>query len=376
MNSLVAVSLVLITMLLSLIISKSNKLYADRFLIIYLFFSALNQVYQYIELTGLLNKNPLMLLFKGTFLLGAPLFFLYVYALTKGPIVPRWLYLIVFLPVVLYCLNYFYYSLFIFSSSKIEIRDGLMFVNGALSVPWFVFVVLFLTINPIYLFWFYILLRDYKNKLNTSTSNKEKIHLDWLNLLFYMWLLIAVVLVPLSSLTVGRTGFSNTTLKLAMEVANVFFFFVVGYYGFKQTSVFSNLELKSPALKETGKYERSGLSSADAKSYHQRLLTLMEQKKPYLNGDLNAAELAELLRISVNHLSQILNQEQHQNFFDFVNSYRVEEVKVKMKDERFSHLTLLALALESGFNSKSSFNTVFKKLTGEPPSKYLKSAGK
>ncbi len=171
MNSLVAAGLVLITMLLSLILSKSNKLYADRFLIIYLFFSALEQVYRYVEHIGLFNESALMLLFKGTFLLGAPLFFLYVYALTKGPIVPRWLYVIALLPVVLYVLNYFYYWFFIFSSSKIEIRDGLMFVDGVLSVPWFVFVILFLAINPIYLVWFYILLRYYKNKLNASTSN-------------------------------------------------------------------------------------------------------------------------------------------------------------------------------------------------------------
>jgi AraC-like DNA-binding protein len=98
----------------------------------------------------------------------------------------------------------------------------------------------------------------------------------------------------------------------------------------------------------------------------------MEEKKPWLNGELTAGQLSQLLGISVNHLSQVLNKEQHQNFFDFINSYRVSEVIRRMGDNGNSHLTLLAIALDSGFNSKTSFNTVFKKVTNQTPSHYCK----
>ena len=98
----------------------------------------------------------------------------------------------------------------------------------------------------------------------------------------------------------------------------------------------------------------------------------MTDQKPYLDGELTAGALSQALGISINHLSQVLNQEQHQNFFDFINSYRVKEVIEKMKDPGNRHLTLLALALDSGFNSKTSFNTVFKKVTHQTPSQFYK----
>jgi AraC-like DNA-binding protein len=181
--------------------------------------------------------------------------------------------------------------------------------------------------------------------------------------------------VPVSTLNLIQGWFSIGLMEMLTEGASVIFFFVVGYYGFKQTNIFTNLELKetSPEKTAAGNYERSGLSPQQAKDYHTRLLKLMDEKKPWLNGELTAGQLSQLVGVSVNHLSQILNKEQHQNFFDFINSYRVNEVIRKMGDTSNSHLTLLAIALDSGFNSKTSFNTVFKKVTHQTPSNYYKS---
>jgi len=133
------------------------------------------------------------------------------------------------------------------------------------------------------------------------------------------------------------------------------------------------LDLTTEGQMKNGSYQRSGLSDAQAAIYHAQLLTLMEEKKPYLNGELKASELAQMLDISVNHLSQVLNNIQQQNFFDFVNGYRIKEVIKKMEAPKNSHLTLLAMALDSGFNSKTSFNTVFKKMTHQTPSAFYKS---
>ena len=95
----------------------------------------------------------------------------------------------------------------------------------------------------------------------------------------------------------------------------------------------------------------------------------MANEKPYLDPKLSLAGLAQLLEISPNQLSQIINQEAQVNFHDFVNNYRIEEFIERASINK--NFSLLALALDSGFNSKSSFNTIFKKQKGLAPSQYL-----
>ena len=374
MSSLIVTGFALIVLLLSVILGKKNKFFADKFLILYLTFAALRQVYIYIEYSGLLQESYWMLLGKGIYLLHAPFFFLYVYAITMQRNLQLKHYVIIFFPFIIYALHFFYYYVWVFDSVSLSIEKGLLFVNGKPSLSWLIFAVLFLIIEPIFLIVFYYLLRRYKKRLLESVSNTDRINLNWLNVLFYLWLFTSVILVPIGTVTVGRGWFSTNHLEILIEIVSVAFFFIVGFYGFKQTTIFTNLELRELPIKSTSSYyERSGLSALQAKDYHHQLLILMEEKKPYLNGELTAGELSGLLGISVNHLSQVLNKEQKQNFFDFVNSYRVKEVIRKMEDSGNSHLTLLAMALDSGFNSKTSFNTIFKKASNQTPSQYYKS---
>lgn len=104
----------------------------------------------------------------------------------------------------------------------------------------------------------------------------------------------------------------------------------------------------------------------------EQLLTHMQQEKPYLNADLKLVGLAEQLKIKPYLLTQVLNQVLQKKFNDFINEYRVEEVKRMLQAEQFEHWTLLAIATEAGFNSKASFNRVVKKLTGQSPSQLKK----
>ena len=83
--------------------------------------------------------------------------------------------------------------------------------------------------------------------------------------------------------------------------------------------------------------------------------------------------LAEALRMSPNHLSQVLNERLNRNFFDFINERRVEEVKKRLAMSEYEHYTLLAIAEDCGFKSKSSFNSIFKRFTEMTPSQYKKS---
>ena len=98
----------------------------------------------------------------------------------------------------------------------------------------------------------------------------------------------------------------------------------------------------------------------------------MASDRPYTDNNLTLFKLAGQLDISENKLSQVINTQSQDNFFEFVNKYRVEMVIEKMKNGEHKSRTLLGLALDSGFNSKASFNRSFKRITGLTPSDYLR----
>ncbi|GAB3867346.1 hypothetical protein GCM10028824_09560 [Hymenobacter segetis] len=101
--------------------------------------------------------------------------------------------------------------------------------------------------------------------------------------------------------------------------------------------------------------------------WRTKLLALMAEDQPWLEPELTLAELAHRLRTNTSLLSHVINTGCGQNFNDFVNRYRVAEAERKLQDPRLAHYSLVGIALESGFNSKSTFNRVFKKLTGRTP---------
>ena len=96
----------------------------------------------------------------------------------------------------------------------------------------------------------------------------------------------------------------------------------------------------------------------------------MEQERPFTDGDLTIQKLADKLSIPAPHLSQTINERLGKSFPDFINSYRIEEAKKKLLDPALKHLSILGIAEEVGFSSKSSFNSVFKKITGITPSEF------
>ncbi len=103
----------------------------------------------------------------------------------------------------------------------------------------------------------------------------------------------------------------------------------------------------------------------------RKLESQMERQKPYTNPKLTINELATKVQIQPYILSRVINEGYDKNFFDFINFYRVEEFKKRVRDPRFKNYTLLAIAFEVGFNSKTAFNRAFKKITNQSPSEYF-----
>lgn len=123
-------------------------------------------------------------------------------------------------------------------------------------------------------------------------------------------------------------------------------------------------------IKRTPKYKTSSLSQGDIDSKKQTLIRYMAQEQPFLDSDLKIEGLGKALNIPTHHLSQIINQEFEKSFQDFINQYRVEAFKTRIIDPKNSNKTILAIALDSGFSSKSSFNRIFKTHTGITPNAF------
>jgi|GEM_PF-7122833 len=121
------------------------------------------------------------------------------------------------------------------------------------------------------------------------------------------------------------------------------------------------------------KYRKSKMSDGLDSDYLKKLVHYMESEKPYLDQKLSLHGLSETLQIPSNTVSRIINEQLGQSFNDMINTYRLQEVKQKLMDSSQDHKTILALAFESGFQSKASFNRVFKKMEGKTPSEYKES---
>ncbi len=147
------------------------------------------------------------------------------------------------------------------------------------------------------------------------------------------------------------------------------FLYVLSFFFIRQDSVFAKERISEESSKKE-KYSKSGLSEGKMKELTQSLVTYMETEKPYLKSDLMISDIANALNINVNHLSQIINANFQKNFFMFINDYRVAEVISKMKDPAYSEFPVLRIAYEAGFNSKSSFNSIFRKATGLTPMEF------
>ncbi|MCB0847277.1 MAG: AraC family transcriptional regulator, partial [Bacteroidetes bacterium] len=120
------------------------------------------------------------------------------------------------------------------------------------------------------------------------------------------------------------------------------------------------------------KYHTSGLNISSS-DILQEIIAHVEAEKYYLKSDGSLKDLAEELSLSPTYLSQIINTQAQQNFNDFINYYRIEEAKKRLMDKAYSHLSISGIGATVGFNSKSSFYSVFKKHTQLTPTAYIQS---
>jgi AraC-like DNA-binding protein len=219
----------------------------------------------------------------------------------------------------------------------------------------------------IYLVLTLLVLRNFKKEMKQYYSSLHKVRMNWLHYLLFGFFIILAMYVLFYTLWI--TGnFIDSKIWRYLCVWEPVMLLILGYKGLVQPDLIFQADL----LSSKEKYRQSKLSKSDSRQLSHKLLKLMEQEKPYLKSDLTLLQLADELGISHVFLSQVINQNLHQNFFDFINRYRVEEAKKILKSDRSRRSTILNVAFDVGFNSKSTFYKAFKKEMGITPVKFRK----
>lgn len=366
----------------ALLWTKKNKSLADKVLATWLMVVGLHLLQFYLYISGHVFDQPWLLGIALPFpLLHGP--FLYLYVCTLSEQIQR-LSTKTFLHFIPAVAEFIYLIPFMLRPTEEKIY---VFQNDGIGYELFrsVHIVIVSLSGIVYVIWCLIVLRQHKRNIMNQFSDIEKINLHWLRYLIYsialIWLFVLLHNDPL------------------IYSAAVLFVLFIGYWGMHQVGVFTqknawppeekiNVNVTPSQLLETiatsakthtedsnapkRKYSRSGLSAEAAKELHKKLTELMIRDKPFKENGLTLAELAARLDTVPNYLSQVINEKEGKNFFDYINIMRVEEFKKMASTPDGKKYTLLALAYDCGFNSKSSFNKYFKKVTGLSPSEYFR----
>ena len=216
-----------------------------------------------------------------------------------------------------------------------------------------------------------LLVLRHGREVQNSYSNVERVNLRWL-----LWITGAAAGIWLLAVLVSFTSDGNNLRDDWVSLGIALLVYSIGYMGLRQPEIFryETREMPIPPTMENpaDPYQRSGLADAEAEQLRIALVALMETEEPWKDSELTLAQLAERLETSPHKLSEVLNSQMRQTFYDFVNGYRVREVQRRIKAGEAKKLKMLALALDAGFASKSTFNDVFKKPTNQTPSAYAR----
>ncbi len=296
------------------------------------------------------------------FFLYGPLFYFYTIRLAQHEVKWRKQYLLHF---ILFGLFVLFFGWQFFLSSELD-DPGIFEQVISGQVPWWIFLIsstIYLHIF-VYLWMSWKLLVRYRRTVREQFSNLSKINLDWLEFLVRAFAVITAVALLHNLMPMAQNLTIYYGSILALLLFSLLFVNRILVKALNQPEIFSRVE-------EETRYATSQLQDHEIDAYQMQLVHQMESEKQYLNPDLTLKDLASQLDISARYLSQIINQRFDKNFFDFVNGYRCEEVKaiLSREDDKF---TIIEAMYQAGFNSKSSFNKEFKKLTGETPSTFRK----
>ncbi|MBN2893077.1 MAG: AraC family transcriptional regulator [Bacteroidales bacterium] len=333
---------------------KADEYLGGVFLLVFVMF-----MYSFFGRLGFFEKFPQFLLLDIgiPFLLG-PMIWFYVESLTTLPEEKTSAKFMHILPVIL---------LYVFMGDIFFLPlEGKMAIikqpSADLNLRFQIFTFLQLSPVPIYMIISILRVKKYQNNLKKVFSSVEKLnHKLLMNLLvtfLIFWLIISFGSV--------FQNFVNLSRFLSYINVSSFVVFVLlsGFYGIKRNSVIKKIiDVKEEEIVQE--------KEIDDNPEFEFIDKYIIDKKPHLSPDLTINDLANSLKIPAHKLSKALNSHYNSNFFDYINSKRIEEFKGKIAKNEHVKSSILAIAFDSGFNSKSAFYRYFKKLEGLTPSEYI-----
>jgi AraC-like DNA-binding protein len=232
----------------------------------------------------------------------------------------------------------------------------------------------------IYLWMSVRLLINHERRIKSTFSYLDQINLQWLRRLVIGVFLIYMIWVFVELF--GEILNLEESLDVVLNGSIILLVYTMSYFGLRQPDIWilqagvsNRTEMGSGQQPTTEKYKTSSLSHETSQALLEDLQQLMQRDRPYLDSQLSLPGLAQQLDVSVNQLSQIINEQLQQNFFDFINKYRIAEAKDQLQAVEQRHRNILTIATDVGFNSKTAFYTAFKKHAGMTPGEYRKQTG-
>jgi AraC-like DNA-binding protein len=352
----------------------------QKFTVILLFGSLVLQ--SFIVLANPMNVNKKANLFFGLFLfLWSSFWFFDVIALcglNTGFVLTQIIYILqIFTPLFLYfSVVFFINPNYVFKKADLAcLILPVIYITLMLDPPHnIVYSMIPISHNLPYIAIVYFKIRRHQKRIETISSNTENSSLQWL---IKITSLLFVTIIITEGYELYNIFIEKRQEHLVMDLLFLIIVYLTSYYSLRQKEIYpldeaQRKELLEIDLKDEGLEEKKKLlSDNELENLKLKLTDLMETEKPYLDGELNLIKLAGLLGISAHQLSYLINQGFDENFFQFVNGYRVRHAQ-KLLSEKKNQFSLLGIAYESGFNSKTSFNTIFKKMTQQTPSEFRK----
>lgn len=355
----------------ALLIFQKKKALHDKVLILWLIYLGIyTGIYALFSETMFDNFHILSASFISLLLLHGPFLFLYISSLADINFKMNQTKLIHFAPFVLF-------NLFLLIASQYpEISEGIRLnhTHGMHKPVWVfnLFLISVVLSGPFYFILSILSLKRLDVNIFNNFSTLENVNLSWLRKLIYTFGFIWTALMIFATIHHVFNMFSWIFCTHGLTLSLSGFIIIIGYLGLKQKEIFVNFPDSESEFvtEERAKYSGVAADEEETKHYVSNLRQYMDAEKPYLDPEISLPELSKRLGVSSHFLSRVINEQLGVNFFDFVNRYRVEEVKLRITDPKFNYLSILGIAFESGFNTKSTFNRVFKKTTGLTPKEF------
>ncbi|MFW6302414.1 MAG: helix-turn-helix domain-containing protein, partial [Bacteroidales bacterium] len=355
-----------------LLMVRKEKHLSDKILAAFFVIIGLTILLAWFDFYNRQNNYPLPALLglsTPLILLHGPCLWFYIKSLTtkKMSFRPWWLFHFVPFVLVAAMMTIGYFSLPV--DDKIAMEQQNLISKDPV---FYVVVGMIALVSQAYYIWGLVLIRNYKKKLKSYFSDIQKLRLSWLRiLLIYAIVFYAVIsLIYIADAIFHLFDYHNLQL-MGFSVAALFNI-LIGFQGirhgdiFAETPVRKNLEQNKPTPSPKDKPE------SQEERFVQQLLEYMQKEKPWLEPDLTIASLSRQLGVNSDYLSRIINSKLNRNFFDFVNYYRIEAFKSACRDKENNNYTIMGMAYDAGFNSKATFNRVFKNATGHTPGEYYR----